>query len=73
MPGLSLPAYTLIAAMLALFAWREWQHDRERRDLYSRIMAGGLAEYATANDGRPPPKGRNTVRAGLKRAGVRDG
>ncbi len=43
-------------------------HARERRDLYSRIMARDLTDYAL-NQRRPkPPAGRNLVREAIVRA-----
>lgn len=41
-------------------------HARERKDLYSRIMARDLMEYE-ATQSKEPPKARNFVRAGLRR------
>ena len=41
-------------------------HARERKDLYSRIMARDLTDYE-ANQGKGMPKTRNLVKAGLKR------
>ena len=52
---------------LCLFAWREYRHDSERRDLYNRLMARDLPEYTANGSSRPPPKSRNIITAGLKR------
>jgi hypothetical protein len=51
-----------------MFAWREIVHDRERKDLYNRLMARDLSEYKTmATSGKPPPgRVRNTVLAGMR-------
>ena len=51
-------------ALFLLFCWREYQHDKERKDLYNRIMAQDYNEYA--KQGKEPPKGRNFVTKGLR-------
>ena len=61
--------YVVILALFALFAWRERQHDQERRELYSRVMAQSLAEFkALGGDNEPddPAMPRNFIRAGLR-------
>lgn len=61
------PLYGIIAFILMIWAWREWQHDLERKDLYNRLMARDLSEYTAATSGgRPPPRSRNFVLAGLR-------
>lgn len=57
----------IIAVCIAFGAWRERCHDRERKDLYNRIMAVDLRDYSSINQG-PPPKGGNIIKAGLKRS-----
>lgn len=52
---------------LCLFAWREYRHDAERRDLYTRIQARDLSEYTHSVGSRPPPRSRNVIAAGLRR------
>lgn len=56
----------LIACLLALFAWREYVHDKERRDLYNRIMARDLTDY-TASQKRTVTGSRNFIKAQLDR------
>jgi len=64
--------FCLICGVLALWAWREYQHDQERRDLYNRLMARDYTEYANA--GRPPPgKVRNFIRRGLQMQAEEEG
>jgi hypothetical protein len=58
---------TVIAVLAALLAIREFMHSRERKDLYSRIMARDLAEYQTAVSARPPPKSGNPIRDNISR------
>ncbi len=61
---------SVIAGLFAFVAWREWRHDQERRDLYSRLMAKDLTEYQSVadNQNRPPPqKARNFLRAGMEK------
>ncbi len=60
------------AVLIALFflfvgflGWRERCHDRERRDLYNRIMAANLTEYKLM-ERKEQPKARNFVRKGLE-------
>lgn len=66
--------FLVIILLLALMAWREFLFDQERRDLYSRIMAGSLGEYREAiEEKKPPPRGGNMVRAGLRKAAQKDG
>lgn len=43
-------------------------HSHERRDLYSRIMARDLTEYAQSQRGGKPPTGRNLVKEAIDRA-----
>ena len=66
--------FLVIILLLAYIAWQEFLHNQERRDLYSRIMAGSLGEYREAiEEKKPPPKGGNMVRAGLRKAARNDG
>jgi hypothetical protein len=59
----------VIVAILIFWGWREFQHDRERKDLYSRLMAKDLTEYAvsTAPKGNNPKRSRNFIKAGVQR------
>lgn len=41
-------------------------HYKERRDLYSRIMARDLGDYTASKD-RDPPKSRNYLKTSLRR------
>jgi hypothetical protein len=64
--------YILAGVFLLFVLWREWQHDRERKDLYSRLMAKDLTDYTISEKQkmRPPPsdsRGANFVRAGLQK------
>lgn len=61
----------LIVISVLLFGficWREYQHDKERKDLYNRIMAVNLEEYAVQSNEKPPPRGRNFVSKGLEKS-----
>ncbi len=40
--------YAIIFALLALLAYREWAHDRERRALLDRIQAPVAAQAAAS-------------------------
>lgn len=55
----------VILGLLVFIFFREVQHSKERRELYNRIMARDLTDYNTSQ--RDPPKGRNFVKAGLKK------
>ena len=61
----------LVAVIIGQFGYIcmvTYLHGRERRDLYSRIMARDLSEFTAATGTRPPPKSRNFVLAGLKKS-----
>jgi hypothetical protein len=55
----------VIAGFLLFLAWREYCHDKERKDLYNRLMSRDITEYMTTQDNKPP-KQRNFVKKGLK-------
>lgn len=58
----------IIVLLIFLYAWREYRHELERKDLYSRLMAKDYQEYTAFNhEKRPPPKARNFIRAGVER------
>jgi hypothetical protein len=63
----------IIGVFLLFMGWREWRHDLERRDLYSRLMAKDLTDYLAAENirMRPPPgdekRHKNFVRNGLEK------
>lgn len=59
-------ALALLALAGALLV-QEYRHSIERKDLLTRIMARDLTEYNQVTNQRPPPKGGNFIRAGLKR------
>ncbi|HBC94468.1 MAG TPA: hypothetical protein DCZ10_16600 [Pelotomaculum sp.] len=59
-------ALTLL--FLVMMEYREYEWRLERKDLYNRIMAGGLNEYRNEVKEKPPPRGGNMVRAGLEKA-----
>lgn len=52
-----------IAAGVVLLLWvadrayLAWRFERERKDLYDRIMAGSLMKYRMETGGPPPPGG----------------
>jgi len=55
-------------ALIGLFLVQEYRHGKERKDLYSRIMARDLTDYKVAE--RPAKKEgrvRNFVFSGIKR------
>ena len=57
----------VIMALVAAFLVQEYRHSLERKDLLIRIMARDLNEYNQVVNQRPPPKGGNFIRTGLKR------
>ncbi len=57
----------LIFSLLAVIVWRESVHDRERKDLYNRLMARDLVDYMKANDQNLLPKSKNFIRKGMLR------
>lgn len=62
------PLIAIIIVLLLLYAWREYRHEMERKDLYSRLMAKDYQEYkAFDHEKRPPPVQRNFLRAGVER------
>mgnify|MGYP001157472961 CR=1 FL=1 len=58
----------IIIIFAALQAYRENLWRIERKDLYDRIMAGGLAEYRSDAKEKPSPRGGNMVTVGLRKA-----
>lgn len=56
----------LFVSMAGFIVWREYEHQKERKDLYTRIMAGSLRDYSL-NEKKTPLGGGNFVRAGLKK------
>lgn len=52
----------LILLGFGFFVWHEKMHERERRELYSRLMARSLEEYQALTDLRGPPKGGSFIR-----------
>lgn len=56
-----------LIGVTALHVWTVWQHKNERSELLTRIMAKDLREYQDVTNTRPPPKGGNFIKAGLKR------
>lgn len=47
---------------VALLVWRDRVHDRERRDLLNRLMAGDYTRYRTGEEENPPGAVRNWLR-----------
>jgi hypothetical protein len=62
-------AFLVLALMVlsAALLMQEYRHSNERKDLLTRIMAKDLTEYNQVMNQRPPPKGGNFIRTGLKR------
>lgn len=58
---------SMYAATLGMWAWREYRHDAERRELYNRLMARDLTEYTASSSSRPPPRARSVIAAGVRR------
>ncbi|MCK9327679.1 MAG: hypothetical protein M0P69_19445 [Bacteroidales bacterium] len=56
-----------LIGITTLHVWTVWQHKAERSELLTRIMAKDLREYQDVTNTRPPPKGGNFIKAGLKR------
>jgi len=65
MTTIILPVVILVLAAALLL--QEYRHSNERKDLLTRIMARDLTEYSQVINQRPPPKGGNFIKAGLKR------
>ena len=53
--------------VITLYAWTVFQHNAERKDLLTRIMAKDLNEYEAATHSRPPPKSVSPIRDNIKR------
>ena len=66
-------AWLFVVILLFILAseYREYMWRQERKDLYSRIMAGSLTEYRDDISEKPPPKGGNMFTAGMKKAAQR--
>jgi hypothetical protein len=61
----------VVLLFLLVMEYRYYQWQKERADLYSRIMAGSLTEYRNDIAEKPPPKGGNMFTAGMKKAAQR--
>jgi|GEM_PF-1615304 hypothetical protein len=59
---------TVILGQLGFVGWITHQHGKERRELYSRLMARDLTEFSAVTGTRPPPQSRNIVLSGLKKS-----
>lgn len=59
--------FFVIILFITSTIFREYRHELERRDLYSRIMAEDLKDYSLSTGTRKPPKQRNAVKAGIRR------
>ena len=57
----------LIGAQYLLMMWREEQWREERHDLLNRLAAGQTIPAQIGIPEKPPPKGGNMVKAGLKK------
>lgn len=52
--------YLFIGLILIVFGIREWisiRHEKERKELYDRIMSADLEEFKTNQDINPPKGG----------------
>ncbi len=56
---------SVIIILLGVLVLQNIIHARERRDLYSRIMARDLKDYNSTKK-REPPKSRNFIRKGIE-------
>jgi hypothetical protein len=56
----------LVIYQQAELARKDKDHAAERQDLYNRIMANNLTDYASSQPGNPPA-GRNFVLAGIRK------
>ena len=56
------------AFFMALLGLQSVAHGRERRELYSRLMARDLAEFQRSQTNATPPKGGNFVLRAMSRA-----
>jgi hypothetical protein len=55
--------YVALIVSLIVLAFENFMHYRERKDLYSRIMAKDLSDYATIIEKKKPPgKAKSFIR-----------
>lgn len=64
-------AFTLLLilclAQTCIIVYQQAQAERERKDLYNRIMAGTLNDYTRETKDKPPPKINNPLRANIEK------
>lgn len=58
----------VICIALAAFILREWQHNRQTKDLLNRLMARDYSEYTYSKSERTPAPSRNFVLESLQKA-----
>lgn len=51
--------------LIALIIIQQIFHNKERKDLYTRLMAKDLQEYTSMIDNSPPPKPKNPIKKRL--------
>lgn len=59
--------YTALIVSLMILAFENFIHYRERKDLYSRIMAKDLTDYSIAEGKKRPGKMRSFIRDKTKK------
>lgn len=61
-------AFSIIAiSLIVVIIVQENRHAKERRDLYTRLMAADLTEYKQATGSAQPLRLHNSLVAGLER------
>ena len=59
--------FLIILLDAIVLAYRDYRGEQERKDLYTRLMAGSLTNYREIPE-KPPPRGGNMFTAGIKKA-----
>ncbi|MDD5511547.1 MAG: hypothetical protein PHI12_12165 [Dehalococcoidales bacterium] len=62
----NLSFFILVVVYVIVREWISMRHREERRELYDRIMAGGLDEFQVTRETTPSP-GRGFVREALEK------
>lgn len=58
---------TLLLLQMVYIFWSAYMHQKERQDLYNRIMAGSLYDYHTGENRTPIGKRPNFLEEALKK------
>lgn len=52
----------LIVIFISYITWSEYQHSKERKQLYSRIQARDLTEYKRVEESKPKEEKEKVMR-----------